>query len=47
LPGIERARLLGRGELAERVITLDEFRAAPALAVVSSLRGWRSAQLEE
>jgi len=47
LPGIERARLLDDGELAERVITLEELRAAPAVAVVSSLRGWRSAQLEE
>ena len=45
LPGVERGRLLEAGELAERVILLDELLAAPALAVVNSLRGWRPAKL--
>jgi para-aminobenzoate synthetase/4-amino-4-deoxychorismate lyase len=45
LPGVERARLLADATLAERTITVDELRAAEAVAVVSSLRGWRPAAL--
>ncbi|CAN5239710.1 aminodeoxychorismate synthase component I [soil metagenome] len=45
LPGVERARLIAAGVLAERIITLDELGAAGGLALVSSLRGWRSARL--
>jgi para-aminobenzoate synthetase / 4-amino-4-deoxychorismate lyase len=45
LPGIERGRLLDDGELAERVISVDEFADAEDLAVISSLRGWRRAKL--
>ena len=47
LPGVERARLLDAGVLAERVITVDELVGAAELAVVSSLRGWRPARLVE
>ena len=43
LPGTERAALLADGTLQERVITVDEARAAEALAVFSSSRGWRTA----
>ena len=45
LCGIERTLLVERGVLRERVITIDELRRAPRLAVVSSLRGWREAVL--
>lgn len=45
LPGIERGRLLDLGRLAERDLTVGDLSAAQALAVVSSLRGWRSAVL--
>lgn len=45
LPGIERARLLETGELAERVLTPDDVASADAVALVSSLRGWRPARL--
>ncbi|RZU31079.1 aminodeoxychorismate synthase component I [Blastococcus saxobsidens] len=45
LPGVERGRLLELGRLHERVLTVADLRAAEELAVVSSLRGWRSARL--
>lgn len=45
LPGVERGRLLTRGDLQEAVLTPDDLRRAEALAVVSSLRGWRPAAL--
>lgn len=45
LPGVERGRLVESGELGERVIRVEELAAAPALAVISSLRGWRPAKL--
>jgi para-aminobenzoate synthetase / 4-amino-4-deoxychorismate lyase len=43
LPGVERARRLAEGQLVERVVTVDDLRAASAVAVLSSLRGWRAA----
>ncbi|SDN82490.1 para-aminobenzoate synthetase / 4-amino-4-deoxychorismate lyase [Geodermatophilus sp. DSM 45219] len=45
LPGVARGRLLEQGRLAERDLTPDDLRRADALAVVSSLRGWRPAVL--
>ncbi len=45
LPGVERARLLEEGTLAERVILVGELLQAPRVAIVSSLRGWRQAQV--
>jgi para-aminobenzoate synthetase/4-amino-4-deoxychorismate lyase len=47
LPGVERRRLLEAGRLVEHVLTTDDLRRAGALAVVSSLRGWRTARLIE
>jgi para-aminobenzoate synthetase/4-amino-4-deoxychorismate lyase len=44
LPGVERARLLDLGRLHERVLTAEHLHDAEALAVVSSLRGWRPAR---
>lgn len=46
LPGVERLRLLRRGRLRERTVTLAELCSADGIALVSSLRGWRPAVLE-
>jgi para-aminobenzoate synthetase/4-amino-4-deoxychorismate lyase len=43
LPGVERARLLDLGRLGERVLHLSDLHCAERVAVLSSLRGWRSA----
>ena len=45
LPGIERAGLLERGELREATLRPEDLVAAEELAVVNSLRGWRTAVL--
>jgi para-aminobenzoate synthetase/4-amino-4-deoxychorismate lyase len=45
LPGVERARLLEAGVLAERTLTVADLRRARGIAVLSSLRGWRPASL--
>jgi len=45
LPGVERGRLLDLGRLRERVLHVDDLAAADGLAVLSSLRGWRAAEL--
>ncbi len=45
LDGIQRAELLACGEITEGVLTLDEVRAAPALALLNSVRGWWAASL--
>ncbi|MDT7728734.1 MAG: para-aminobenzoate synthetase / 4-amino-4-deoxychorismate lyase [Actinomycetota bacterium] len=45
LPGVERARLVESGVLAECVLTPADVVSADALALVSSLRGWRQARL--
>jgi para-aminobenzoate synthetase/4-amino-4-deoxychorismate lyase len=37
--------LLREGRLAERPVTPDELRDAEELALVSSVRGWRTAVL--
>ena len=45
LPGVERARLLDRGVLRERVLRPADLDTAEGLAVISSLRGRRAARL--
>jgi para-aminobenzoate synthetase / 4-amino-4-deoxychorismate lyase len=45
LPGVGRGVLLDQGRLRERVLRLHDLHRADALAVVSSLRGWRDAVL--
>jgi para-aminobenzoate synthetase/4-amino-4-deoxychorismate lyase len=45
LPGVLRAELLRRGEVAERVLSMDDVRRAGALWLVSSVREWRRAVL--
>jgi len=47
LPGIRRGLLIEQGRLTERVMTVPELRAAEQIALVSSLRGWRAAELVE
>jgi para-aminobenzoate synthetase/4-amino-4-deoxychorismate lyase len=47
LPGVERARLLDLGVLRERVLRREDLYRAAGLAVTSSLRGWRAAELRE
>ncbi|SOD98400.1 aminodeoxychorismate synthase component I [Blastococcus haudaquaticus] len=45
LPGVERGRLLEAGRLRERVLSVADLHRAEQLAVLNSLRGWRSARL--
>ena len=45
LPGVERARLLEAGRLQERVLHVADLERAEGFAVLSSLRGWRAAEL--
>jgi para-aminobenzoate synthetase/4-amino-4-deoxychorismate lyase len=45
LPGVERARLIEAGVLAERPIKLGELADAAEIAVINSLRGWRAARI--
>jgi para-aminobenzoate synthetase/4-amino-4-deoxychorismate lyase len=45
LPGVERARLLEMGRLQERVLRVADLERAEGVAVLSSLRGWRAAEL--
>jgi para-aminobenzoate synthetase / 4-amino-4-deoxychorismate lyase len=45
LPGVERARLLEVGRLQERVLHVADLGQAEGVAVLSSLRGWRAAEL--
>jgi para-aminobenzoate synthetase/4-amino-4-deoxychorismate lyase len=45
LPGVERARLLEAGRLQERVLRLADLDQANGIAVLSSLRGSRAADL--
>ena len=45
LPGTYRSVLLREGALIERPVTVDVFRGAEELALLSSVRGWRPAVL--
>ena len=45
LPGTMRAELLERGEIVERVVTVDEVRAAEQIWLINSVRGWMPAVL--
>jgi para-aminobenzoate synthetase/4-amino-4-deoxychorismate lyase len=45
LPGVERARLLEMDRLQERVLRVADLERAEGVAVLSSLRGWRAAEL--
>ena len=43
LPGCERAALLADGTLTETTVTIADLEAAPDVAFVNSVRGWRRA----
>jgi para-aminobenzoate synthetase / 4-amino-4-deoxychorismate lyase len=45
LAGTERAARLAAGEIAERVLTLDDLRRADAIARINSVRGWEECEL--
>jgi len=45
LPGVGREMLLEQSVLTERSLTVAELRAAEAVALVSSARGWRRARV--
>jgi para-aminobenzoate synthetase/4-amino-4-deoxychorismate lyase len=45
LAGTYRTVLLREGRLTERPVTPDQLRDAEELALVSSVRGWRTAVL--
>jgi para-aminobenzoate synthetase/4-amino-4-deoxychorismate lyase len=45
LPGVLRGVLLSHGEIRERTLTPDDLRAADALWLINSVRGWRRAAL--
>jgi para-aminobenzoate synthetase/4-amino-4-deoxychorismate lyase len=46
LPGVKRAALLAAGEIQERRIGIDELRAAQAIWLINSVRGWMAAALD-
>ncbi|MGI9585767.1 MAG: aminotransferase class IV, partial [Acidimicrobiia bacterium] len=45
LPGIARARLISSGVLSEGSVSIEQAMEADAIALVNSVRGWRSAVL--
>jgi para-aminobenzoate synthetase/4-amino-4-deoxychorismate lyase len=45
LPGTYRAVLIREGRLRERPVRVEELRAAGEIALVSSVRGWRTVRL--
>jgi para-aminobenzoate synthetase/4-amino-4-deoxychorismate lyase len=47
LAGTFRAELLERGEITERVITVDEIPKAEALYLINSVQGWRDVEWVE
>ena len=47
LAGTFRAELLDRGELTERIVTIDELRRATRIWLINSVQGWRSATLTD
>jgi para-aminobenzoate synthetase/4-amino-4-deoxychorismate lyase len=45
LPGTFRGHLLDRGEIKERVITIEEFKNASEIYLINSVRKWMRAEL--
>jgi para-aminobenzoate synthetase/4-amino-4-deoxychorismate lyase len=43
LAGVRRAALLSSGELTERSVSIEDLRAAPAVARLNAVRGWEPA----
>jgi para-aminobenzoate synthetase/4-amino-4-deoxychorismate lyase len=46
LPGTFRAELLARGEIQERVLTLDDLRSASRVWLINSVYEWREAVVD-
>ncbi len=46
LPGTLREELLDRGQVVERVLTLDDLRRATKVWTINSVRGWDSVSLQ-
>jgi para-aminobenzoate synthetase/4-amino-4-deoxychorismate lyase len=46
LPGVQRRLLLAQGQIIERVITVDDLSRVQGVALINSLRGWRTATIE-
>jgi len=46
LAGTFRADLLARGQIRERIITLEELQAAPQVWLINSVQEWRAAVIE-
>lgn len=46
LPGTLREELIERGQIIERILTLDDLRAASRIWTINSVRGWDSVLLE-
>ena len=47
LPGTFRNELIARGEIKERVITIDELRSADQIFLINSVRKWMRADLSD
>ena len=47
LPGVFRAELIERGEIRERVVTLEELSRAEEIFLVNSVRRWLEVDLED
>jgi para-aminobenzoate synthetase/4-amino-4-deoxychorismate lyase len=47
LPGTFREALIEGGILQERVLTLDDLRAADEILLINSVRGWRKVYLTD
>jgi para-aminobenzoate synthetase/4-amino-4-deoxychorismate lyase len=47
LAGTLRGELLDRGEISERIVTVDDLRRATRLWLINSVQGWRSCQNPE
>lgn len=45
LPGVERSIAISKGQLHERILQIDQLLRADGLALLSSVRGWRTAQV--
>jgi para-aminobenzoate synthetase/4-amino-4-deoxychorismate lyase len=46
LPGTFRAELLARGEIQERILTLDDLRSASRVWLINSVYEWREAVMD-
>jgi para-aminobenzoate synthetase / 4-amino-4-deoxychorismate lyase len=45
LPGVMRAELIARGEIAERILTIEDLSRAQSIWFINSVRGWIEVEL--